>query len=220
FENEVVRRAGDPAARHHARGELAIAFHDVLAAPTIEAKPRRRDLVVTRDEDRAGVAQPDVTIGRVVKRHRVRGRTEQRARRGFVLRVAHEQLDALAAAAIDDRGAHRHQCSAGRLESLRPLFGIVGPSGPHRRMWAPFRWHHESIGGALSRHDSACLTRFLWMNSNPEQAFCLAEAFGLDLCLSNPSILHGSRWHRASTRVRAMKTLINAILIGSLMTTV
>ena len=58
------------------------------------------------------------------------------------------------------------------------------------------------------------------MNWNPEQAFCLVEAFGLVACLSNSAKLHGSEWHRASTRVRAMKTLINALLIGSLMTTV
>jgi hypothetical protein len=87
-------------------------------------------------------------------------------------------------------------------------------------MGGPFGWHLEAIDGIRGRHDSAYLTWFLWMNWNPEQAFCLVEAFGLELGGSNSAKLHGSKWHRASTRVPAMKTLINALLIGSLMTTV
>ena len=76
----------------------------------------------------------------------------QRARGGFVVRVAHEQVDALAAAVVDDRGDHLHECPLRVGEPLEPLLRVKRPRRPGRGVRRPLGGHAKGHAAVYYVH--------------------------------------------------------------------
>ena len=109
------------------------------AKRTVAASP-----LGSREEDRRGVAQPDVAEGDAVEPHAVsRGADRERAPRDALLLFVGDQ-DFGVLALGDRRDEARERGARGR-EVLLPEVGVAGPRDPGRLVRGPLGGHSKAL---------------------------------------------------------------------------
>src|SRR5579859_1348122 len=112
---------------------------------------RRVRALLWRQEDAAGITQPDAVRRPAVKMNvggKGVGAFENVARLSCRSRVLHDQVDALVFRQIaDDLGIDPRD----RLELLWPVILMVRPGEPSRRMGFPFRRHAVAVADSALR---------------------------------------------------------------------
>jgi hypothetical protein len=148
-QHEAVAGQGRAAGGGDLLGDQIVALHLVLAAPAVEQEAGRHRTVGGLDEDRAGVAQPDVA--KLAADDLDGGVGQPRAGGGLGLVADHHQAHAFAAGT--GQGARQGgDLVLGLVEVFTPDLGVAGEAHPHGAVRSPLGGDGRGHGGNLDRN--------------------------------------------------------------------